>query len=135
MIDLEVHLTSALEFVKYAPRALQVAFLAPFPSDWVRDLKSAHGQRGMQGVIAAEMLFSYLFLLMFPIAIYSFWKNPFFYVTVFFSMIMLMLYAYATPNIGTLYRLRYGFIVPIISISLGCAVSKFINKYKIKVIN
>ena len=132
MIDVDEHLISASEFVKYAPRALQIALLAPFPADWVRNLNSANGQSGIQLVIAMEMLASYVCLLMLPFAIFRLWRNPFFYITVIFSTLMLLLYAYSTPNIGTLHRLRYGFLAPIITISLGLAVSKFVYKYKIR---
>jgi len=134
MIDLDQRLISAGEFLKYAPRALQIALLAPFPNDWVRDFKSVNGQRGIQLVIAIEMLVSYVCLLMLPLAIFSFWKNPYFYVPVTFSMVMLMLYAYSTPNIGTLHRLRYGFTIPLITISLGYVVSKFVNQYKLRLL-
>lgn len=132
MVDVDEHLISASEFVKYAPRALQIALLAPFPADWVRNLNSVNGQSGIQVVIAMEMLASYVCLLMLPFAIFRLWRNPFFYITVIFSTLMLLLYAYSTPNIGTLHRLRYGFLAPIITISLGLAVSKFVYKYKVR---
>lgn len=132
MIDVDISITSAFDFINYMPRAIQVGMLSPFPNLWFRGLNSAGGQGGIQQVIAIEMLFTYFCLLMLPIAILGHWKTPYFYVTAIFSIIMLLLYAFSTPNIGTLYRLRYGFIMPFITISFGCGISQLINKFQLR---
>jgi len=131
-IDVEKHLTSVTDFFKYTPRALQIGLFAPFPTDWFGDFKSAQGINSVRYIIAIEMLISYICLLAFPFLIFRLWRNPFLYITFFFSLGMILLYAFATPNIGTLYRLRYGFIMPLITISLGFAISKIVNFYKLR---
>ena len=131
-IDVEIHLTSVTHFFKYTPRALQIGLFAPFPTDWFGDFKSAQGINSVKYIIAIETLISYICLLAFPFLIFRLWHNPFFYITLFFSLGMILLYAFATPNIGTLYRLRYGFIMPLITISLGFAISKIVNFYKLR---
>ena len=131
-IDVEVHLTSVVDFFNYTPRALQIGLLAPFPSDWFRNFNIAQGVSSLRYIFAIEMLISYVCLLAFPFVIFRLWSNPFFYITLLFSLGMLLLYAFATPNIGTLYRLRYGFIMPLITISLGFAISRLIIFYKLR---
>jgi putative peptidoglycan lipid II flippase len=131
MIDVDEHLTSVWAFIAYFPRALQIAFFAPFPVDWFRDLKSNVGNsRIINLVVALEMMVSYCCLAIFPIACFKLWRNPLFFIPVLFFLFLLITYTYATPNLGTLYRLRYGFYMPIVTISLGYGLYLLKNKFK-----
>lgn len=43
------------------------------------------------------------------------------WLTVMLGCIILLLYSYATPNIGSLYRLRYGFLMLLVTLGVAGA--------------
>jgi murein biosynthesis integral membrane protein MurJ len=90
------------DVVAYLPRAFQVALLAPFPSSWVHQLN-------LQRMVSiAEMSIMYICM----IGLVFLWrlhrKPPALFAAYFASM-FLIVYGVTTANVGTLYRVRYGF--------------------------
>ena len=124
MIDVDRKPTSAIELIKYTPRAFQVSFLAPFPEKWFQT------QSLVNFISSLEMLTFYaafigLFFLIFKkkqnIPLLCFW----------FAFIPLIIYGIASPNVGTLYRVRYPF--EMILLLLGLSGWAFmINRIKLK---
>lgn len=102
IIDTEIAPESAIEVIKYIPRALQVALLAPFPTTWGEQLSFT------RLVAIAEMLIIYLCLpgLFF---LWRFHKPPPVVFAAYFALAFLTVYGVTIANIGTLYRVRYGF--------------------------
>lgn len=102
IIDAEVAPESAIEVIQYIPRAFQVALLAPFPSTWADQLSLT------RLIAIGEMLIIYLCLpgLFF---LWRFHKPPPVLFTAYFAMVFLTIYGVTIANIGTLYRVRYGF--------------------------
>jgi hypothetical protein len=136
MIDKDISLSSFWDFIYYFPRALQIGFLAPFPNDWLSKAYSPGG--GLMRLISAvEMCAVYFSLLFLPYAFWG-WRNRVeFWMPITFSLIMILTYSYATPNVGSLYRLRYGFLMITVAFGLASAsvaFTKFSDSLKKKLI-
>ena len=122
MVDRDIDLIRVKDFYTYLPRALQLGFLAPFPSAW---LDSAHSGGGtiMRRVSGVEMLAVYLALLFLPYAMWRWRSRVEMWLPAAVCTILLLMYAYATPNIGSLYRLRYGFLMLLATVGVASALA------------
>ena len=132
--DYDVDLNSTIKMLGYIPRALQVAYLAPFPSTFFEDrTKSfrAFKAKIMKNVVHIEMLFIYVSLLGLVFAIYLWRRKVEFWVMISFSLFFTVFPIYAYPNIGALVRYRYAGIMLITAICLCALVSVYLN-YKNK---
>ena len=132
--DYDVDLNSTIKMLGYIPRALQVAYLAPFPSTFFEDrAKSfrAFKAKIMKNVVHIEMLFIYVSLLGLVFAIYLWRRKVEFWVMISFSLFFTVFPIYAYPNIGALVRYRYAGIMLITAICLCALVSVYLN-YKNK---
>jgi putative peptidoglycan lipid II flippase len=127
VIDTDISFHSAKDFLIYLPRAFQISFFAPFPSSWFKDSGSSISKifRVASGF---EMMFFYLLII--PL-IYSFWiwrKRIEFYTIVIFCSIMILPLVYSVPNLGTMYRYRFVYLM----ILSGLAVSALFTFLKSK---
>ena len=99
------------DLIEYFPRALQIGFLSPFPSNWLKKgvIVGTIG-RPLAGL---EMIIWYFVLLGF---IYITYKNPSVIkplsVVFLISISVILLLSYVMPNVGALYRMRQGFMIP-----------------------
>lgn len=111
LIDADVAPQSAGEILAYLPRAIEVALLAPFPASWLKDLSIT------RLVAAGEMVVYYLslpgvfFLLMRG-------RRPAVVMALYFAIFFLAVYGFTTANLGTLYRLRYGYLMVILAMGV-----------------
>jgi hypothetical protein len=117
-IDTDVTFSSATEVILYLPRAAQIAFLSPFPADWFGTGSKAPNTM-MRRVSAVEMLLVYAALLGLPYFIWQKRKQVELWVVLFFCTGMLVIYALGVPNVGTLYRFRYVYLMTMVG--LGAA--------------
>jgi hypothetical protein len=106
---------TARDVLSYLPRALQVGFLAPFPSTWFA-IGVSPGAGVMRALTGLEMAVSYVLLLgillLVPFAGRRTWRVGALVLSVCFLVIGLMVMA--VPIVGTLYRMRYGyFMLPV----------------------
>lgn len=128
-IDQEALFASPRDMINYLPRATQIAFLAPFPSFWLGK-GSLPENTLMRRVVAFEMAFVYLALSGIVFAFYYWRKRLELWCILVFCCLPMLVYAMAVINIGTLYRLRYGFLMTLVA--LGCAGTlKFLDNRKI----
>lgn len=119
MIDMNVQFLNTWQVLSYLPRALQIAFLAPFPKDWLAQGSSPGGSI-MRRVTGIEMLVLYpLLLLGLPLAAWRWKERLEFWAIIVFCVTILTTYAYVIPNLGTLYRMRYGFLMPLAAVGLS----------------
>jgi hypothetical protein len=117
-IDTDVTFTSAPEVILYLPRAAQIGFLSPFPADWFGTGSKAPNTM-MRRISAVEMLLVYAALLGLPYIIWQKRKQVELWVVLFFCTGMLVIYALGVPNVGTLYRFRYAYLLTMVG--LGAA--------------
>jgi len=116
-IDPNIKLHNMDDYISFVPRAMQIAFLSPFPSMWFGQ-GSVEQNTLMRRISAFEMIFLYFCLLGIPISVYYFYRRPEFWVVIIFCTSILLVYGFGMPNAGTLYRMRYGFIMMIAAMGL-----------------
>lgn len=123
MIDTDTRPNSLTGVIAYAPRAVQIALFAPFPSQWIEKLSLARlvsvFETGTWYLLApGVLLLLYLHRTSKVLMLLS------------FGVVFLWVYGFTIPNVGTLYRLRYPILFLFILLgSLGWieAVSRWRN--------
>ncbi len=119
MIDREVNFWNSLDLIAYFPRALQIGLLAPFPEHWLMNGVSPGGT-AMRRVTGVEMLLLYPILLIgLPVAAWKWGRKLEFWMVLVFCLPLIVLYAYTVPNLGSLYRLRYGFLMTLAAVGFS----------------
>ena len=101
-IDLEAKPKNAAEVFAYLPRAMWIGLFAPFPSQWLEKMSA------IRLVSSVETFLWYLFS---PGVVYLAIRkpSPAFWAGTIFCLGMITLFSYVNPNLGTLYRVRFGF--------------------------
>lgn len=127
-IDRDVRFTRAADIVAYVPRAIQIAFLAPFPDQWLGQGSTA-ATTVMRRVSMLEMLVTYGLLLFLPAAVYFWFGRAVFWIAVVYPGVMMTVYALATPNMGTFYRVRYAYLMIFIALAI-VAMGKVISRLR-----
>lgn len=126
-IDPNTRFNSAVEFMPYLPRAFQIGLFAPFPNEWL-GIGSMEANTFMRRISAVEMLGIYCGLLFLPFALWR-WRRRFELFMVFsVNLLFTLLYAYVIPNIGTLYRMRYGFLMSLVALGIAGATALLLEK-------
>ncbi len=121
-IDTNVTFNGAKDILMYMPRALEVALLAPFPNTWfsVGHTKAGSFMRWISGV---EMIVVYVALLFLPFSIWKWRSRGAMWVALTFAFNVLLVYGLVFVNIGTLYRMRYCYIMILTSLGILGAVT------------
>ncbi len=117
-IDLDVEFSNAGDVILYAPRAIAIGLFAPFPTQWGAESSMSSG-RAMKFASALEMSIWYLSLAgIFVYRKYQRAKANYFsiFLVATFCLTLLLVYAIAIPNVGSLYRLRWPFLILLVSI-------------------
>jgi hypothetical protein len=116
-IDADITFGSASDVINYFPRAMEIGFLSPFPVDWFASGYKS-GASLMRKEAGAEMIIIYICLVG---LIYSLWRFRTKIETWVLSVIttgMLIIYPMAVPNVGSLYRFRYPYLMPLVCLGL-----------------
>ena len=110
-IDSDKPYNSFVDAILYFPRVVQVAFLSPFPSHWIETGKET-GRIGRM-LSGLEMLSWYFIILGF---LYIVFTKPLviepLLPIITLSVFVIILLGYVVPNIGAIYRMRQGFMIP-----------------------
>ncbi|HEY9634152.1 MAG TPA: hypothetical protein V6D14_12130 [Coleofasciculaceae cyanobacterium] len=121
-IDVQTNFTRAWDIIAYVPRATQIAFLAPFPNQWF-----GQGTLGtntmMRRLSALEMTGVYLALIFLPYTLWHWRQRLEVWVILVFCASLMIVYTLAIPNIGTIYRMRYGFIMTLVALGIAGALA------------
>ena len=123
MIDVNHMPNSAIEVIKYSPRALQVSLLAPFPNTWFKIDKKAILVSSIEMVICYIAFFGISFLFIFRA-----FTNKIL-ASFIFAFIPLIVFGISSPNIGTIYRIRYTFEMIVMMLGI-CGWTIMLNKVK-----
>ncbi len=116
-IDTDIIFNDAGELLSYIPRALQIGVLSPFPNTWFTTGKKITGE-AMRAVSAFEMMFVYISLIGLPVFLWNYRKNPTVWIIFFVCISMILVYTMIVPNVGALYRFRYPYLMPLVSLGL-----------------
>jgi len=128
-IDYDRTFRNVYDFFTYLPRALQISFLAPFPNLWFGEGKY-EATTFFRRVSALEMIFVYLSL---PFLIYGIWswrKKLELWVLVIFCTVMMLPIVYSVPNVGTIYRYRYGYLMLLVAVGVAAFI-RWLQRSKI----
>ena len=110
-IDVNHKYNNFIDILEYFPRAMQVGFLSPFPSSWLKSGKST-GEIGRL-LAGIEMIVWYMILIGFT---YLLFKDPYtikpFIMVFLFSLLLILLLAYVVPNVGAIFRMRQAYMIP-----------------------
>jgi hypothetical protein len=112
-------LNSFNDIVLYIPRAIQIGLGAPFPGEWFNS-GSSNTTSIFRVINAFEMIIYYFSFIGIIILVYKD-KESLLYTISFLTYALgnIIAFTVAIPNIGTLHRIRYGFVMLIVC--LGCA--------------
>jgi hypothetical protein len=124
LIDVDIKPTNAIETFKYIPRALQVSLLAPFPNTWFKSANIVSFVSAMEMIIFYITFFGLLFFI--PLRIF----NYKILLCLIFACLPLAVFGISSPNIGTLYRIRYTFEMMLLMLG-NCGWAIMINKLKL----
>ena len=108
-IDRDYAFTSAYDILRYTPRMLLISYFAPFPADWL-DEGSTGTATVMKRIVSLETLLVYLSFVGLVGLLWKHWRNPHLWYLLFMVTVFMMIYVYVFPNMGTLYRQRFGFL-------------------------
>ena len=107
MIDAEVNFFSPTEVIKYVPRALEIGYLAPFPSMWF-----ASGNKvGLAGRLLSgvEMSVTYMIEALACVFMWRRRRRLDAWLLFLTTTIGILALGMVVVNLGTLYRMRYPF--------------------------
>ena len=118
LYDIDALPASTPQVMAYAPRGLQIALFAPFPSLWFEKLTVtrlvAVGETAIWYLIAPGLLF-------------ALWlgRSRAMLAVIAFSLALLTMYGITMANIGTLYRIRYLYLFLLMLVGLAGWLSFF----------
>lgn len=118
-IDKGIDFCKNIDLIHYVPRALQIAFFAPFPSKWFAVEKRNSSAIEIY-ISAVEMFYCYIayFGLLYWLFSYRRWSVSL-VVPVAFAVGMSLLLGLTVANVGTLYRMRFPFAMIFVSIGMA----------------
>ncbi|HQU17249.1 MAG TPA: hypothetical protein PLO69_14290 [Gammaproteobacteria bacterium] len=127
MIDVHVRFSDVWDVLRYVPRAVQIAFLAPFPDTWFEKGSAASSQL-MRRDAAFEMTLAYFVLIFGGLAVvkHGFTRRPEFWIVIFYCAVIIGVYVLAVPNVGSLFRFRQ----PLYLCVLGLGVAALVRELK-----
>jgi Ca2+/Na+ antiporter len=117
-IDINVSFHSVWEIIVYLPRAAEIAFLSPFPSQWLKQ-STLPANTMMRRISAVEMVGVYLAFIFLPYAIWHWRRQIEIWLILSFCSGMMLIYAIGICNVGTLYRFRYGYLMILVGIGVA----------------
>ena len=103
-IDGDVTPKNIAEVIMYLPRAFQIASMAPFPNQWFSRSSL------MRLIAAGEMIVYYLCIIGF-IFLLRFERKPAVWLVIYFATAFLVILGFTIANMGTLFRLRYAYLL------------------------
>ena len=124
LVDASAEFLSLDDVLAYIPRAAQIGLLAPFPTEWLGE-GTLPSTTLMRRAAIPEMVFIYSALLALPLAIWRFRRRPDSWILLILCVGMIVGYALVVAIIGTLYRMRYPYIMLLTGISVAAVASWF----------
>jgi len=125
LIDVDIKPANAIETFQYTPRAFQVSLLAPFPNTWFKSGNIVSLVSALEMIIFYITFFGLLFFI--PLRFF----NYKILLCLIFACFPLVVFGISSPNIGTLYRIRYTFEMMLLMLG-NCGWAIMINKLKLE---
>ena len=106
------------DMLGYLPRAITVAFLAPFPVHWFQQ-GSFPSTTLMRQIAGVEMLLVYVAWLGLAVVAWRWRSRIELWLILVYGLVNILVWTYAIPNLGTLYRVRYGPLMLLVGLGLA----------------
>jgi hypothetical protein len=118
-IDKNVDFCKNEDLIRYIPRAVQIALFAPFPSSWLA-VEKRNSSSVEVYLSAIEMLYCYIayFGLLYWLVSYRRWRMAL-VIPIAFAFGLTLLLGLTIANVGTLYRMRFPFVMIFVSIGMA----------------
>lgn len=129
-VDTDRIFQSAKEMASYLPRALYVGFFMPTTAITFQKGINPAGKL-MRWITGFEMIFIYLCYPFLLLVVWSWRKKLELWILLLWALTGILLYALTSPNIGALYRFRYGFLMTLASLGILKA-GILINKSRLR---
>ncbi|MDA9742708.1 hypothetical protein N9U91_04630 [Pelagibacteraceae bacterium] len=126
-IDRDINFHNAFDVMKYIPKALLIGIFSPFPNQWFSS-GSLEETSFFKKIYLFEVILIYFFISIGFFLVFKKLFDIYFIIISFYNISLIILIALLTPNIGTLLRHRYGFIVVIFAILISLVIEKFLKK-------
>jgi len=116
LMDAWAQISTPQKMLSYLPRAMLIGLLAPFPPQWF----DTHGSTGVMRLLAGvEMIAFYLLL---PAVAWGFWgllrrRRPADLFLLAFILATMVPVSLVVANLGTLFRLRLLFLLPLLLVA------------------
>jgi hypothetical protein len=120
-IDTEIEFHSISDLMRYAPRALAIGMFSPFPNTWFTVGQRA--DRAGWALAAAETFCIYLLECLAVVGLWRARRRLAVWFLLMFALMGIGSLAIVTSNLGALYRLRYPFLLMVLVIGAGGAVT------------
>jgi putative peptidoglycan lipid II flippase len=110
-IDTDIRPHNISEFIIDLPRALHVAMMAPFPITWF-------SERSAVRLLASAEMFIYYLCLPGLLLLIRYNRQPAVWMATYFSTAFLTVLGFTIANLGTLYRVRYAYLLIILMLGV-----------------
>lgn len=130
LIDNKKVFYSAYDVAAYLPRAMQLAFFAPFPSYWVIPGLNSENSIFRQ-FVTIEMILAYISFIFLAIGCVLYKDRLVFILPLIYSFVLMLVYGLATPHISVLYRYRYAPFMLLVSIGFSVALKLWNGKISV----
>lgn len=117
-VDQDVMPASPREIAAYLPRLMVVGFLAPFPAQWFEDGAFASTTL-MRRAVGVEMLLTYVALVGLVLNVWRWRARLELWFVLAYGGVTTLIWAFIVPNIGSLYRARFGFLMVLVALGIA----------------
>lgn len=117
-IDQDVMPASLPELAAYLPRLLVVGFLAPFPSQWFETGAFA-STTIMRRAVGIEMVVTYIALVGLVLGAWRWRARLELWFLIAYGGIITLTWAFIVPNVGSLHRARFGFLMVLVALGIA----------------
>ncbi len=118
-IERDVQLTTVSQFLANLPRGAQIGFFYPTPQFWFEKKEEKSLSLYARYISCLEMPGIYLSLFFLPLALWKWRKSTELWILMIFSVPPIVVYGSVILNIGTLHRMRYGFLMTIVAVGIA----------------
>ncbi len=117
-IDQSVMPASLSELAAYLPRLVVVGFLAPFPNQWFGEGEFA-STTIMRRAVSVEMIVDYVALLGLVVSVWRWRSRLELWFVLAYGGVLTLIWAFIVPNIGSMHRARFGFLMVLVALGIG----------------
>jgi hypothetical protein len=106
------------DVVAYLPRLVAIGFLAPFPAQWFAE-GSFESTSMMRRAVGVEMMLVYVAWVGLGLSVWRWRARLELWLVLAYAGGMTLVHAFVIPNVGSLHRARYGFLMVLVALGIA----------------